>query len=260
MGKVAKIDPGAVVLAGLTELNAGQVISDKVGVVGSNEKVPLIGFDGLTQQSTIDESHGAAAGMYASIPGRAPENLTGRGAEFADELDGSDRRRGAGAVRARRRRGDRGHAAGDRGGRRRPRRHAEAIYGLERTDGLVGDYEIDENGDPTPGADLDLHRRRQLRDRRRDRAAAGPRRSGRGRLAPSRRSAPSATPPSGHRPCRGRSRPTRRRSRCRRRPRVCRRRRASCSQVNSSPGGPLTSPSVSDMSAPSVEPAATAAR
>ena len=27
----------------------------------------------------------------------------------------------------------------------------EALYGLERTDGIVGDYEIDENGDPTPG-------------------------------------------------------------------------------------------------------------
>ena len=122
MGKVAKINPGAVVLAGLTELNAGQVISDKVGVVGSNEKVPLIGFDGLTQQSTIDESHGAAAGMYASIPGRAPENLTGRGAEFADALESTVRRRGAGAVRARGRRGHRGPAAGDRGGQRRARR------------------------------------------------------------------------------------------------------------------------------------------
>ena len=151
MGKVAKIDPGAVVLAGLTELNAGQVISDKVGVVGSNEKVPLIGFDGLTQQSTIDESHGAAAGMYAGIPGRAPENFTGRGTEFADELTD---RIGGGALE------QFAPAAGEatevmlqaieEGGADRAGT-TEAIYGLERTDGLVGDYEIDENGDPTPG-------------------------------------------------------------------------------------------------------------
>ena len=151
MGKVAKLNPGAVVLAGLTEHNAGQVISDKVGVVGSNDKVPLIGYDGLTQQSTIDESHGAAAGMYAGIPGRAPENFTGRGAEFADELTD---RIGGGALE------QFAPAAGeatevlleaiDEGGADRAGT-VEALYGLERTDGIVGDYEIDENGDPTPG-------------------------------------------------------------------------------------------------------------
>ena len=74
---VKKSGADAVVLAGLTDQNGATLIKDKVSVLGSNEKLPLIAFDGFAQQSTIDECRGAAAGMFASVPGRAPENLTG---------------------------------------------------------------------------------------------------------------------------------------------------------------------------------------
>jgi branched-chain amino acid transport system substrate-binding protein len=75
-----------IVLAGLTEQNGGQVIQDKVAVLGPNSKLPLIAFDGLAQQSTIDKAGSASRGMFASVPGTAPENLTGEGKSFVDEL------------------------------------------------------------------------------------------------------------------------------------------------------------------------------
>ncbi len=75
-----------VVLAGLIEENGAQVIQDKVKVLGANEKVPLIAFDGFAQQSTIDKAGGASTGMFASVPGKAPDSLTGDGARLVDEL------------------------------------------------------------------------------------------------------------------------------------------------------------------------------
>jgi branched-chain amino acid transport system substrate-binding protein len=86
MAEVKRSGADAVVLAGLTEQNGGQVIKDKVEVVGSNADVPLIAYDGLAQQSTIEEAGAAARGMFASVPGSTPENLSGQGAAFASDL------------------------------------------------------------------------------------------------------------------------------------------------------------------------------
>jgi branched-chain amino acid transport system substrate-binding protein len=76
-----------VVLAGLTEENGAQVIQDKVKVLGANENVPLIAFDGFAQQSTIDQAGEASSGMFASIPGEAPDSLTGDGANLVHQLE-----------------------------------------------------------------------------------------------------------------------------------------------------------------------------
>jgi branched-chain amino acid transport system substrate-binding protein len=84
--KVADSEADAVVLAGLTEQNGGRLIENKVATVGSNQEVPLIAFDGFAQQATIDEAGEAAAGMFASVPGRAPQNLRGRGERLVAEL------------------------------------------------------------------------------------------------------------------------------------------------------------------------------
>ncbi len=89
LDEVAASGADAVVLAGLTEQNGAALIEGKVETVGSNEKVPLIAFDGFAQQSTIDEAGAASAGMYASVPGSAPENLSEDGVAFAAELEGA---------------------------------------------------------------------------------------------------------------------------------------------------------------------------
>jgi branched-chain amino acid transport system substrate-binding protein len=76
-----------VVLAGLTELNGAAVIQEKVRAMGSNEKVPLLAFDGMAQQATIDEAGDSSEGMFASLPGQSPEKLTGEGATLVSDLE-----------------------------------------------------------------------------------------------------------------------------------------------------------------------------
>jgi branched-chain amino acid transport system substrate-binding protein len=86
MNKVKQSGADGVVLAGLIEENGAPVIEDKASVLGSNDKVPLIAFDGFAQQSTIDKAGSASKGMFASIPGRAPDALTKDGATLVNDL------------------------------------------------------------------------------------------------------------------------------------------------------------------------------
>jgi branched-chain amino acid transport system substrate-binding protein len=152
MREAERSGAGAVVLAGLTEQNAGQVIEDKVDILGPNDgRVALIGFDGLTQQSTIDIAGGAAEGMLASLPGKAPENLEGEGSELVAELE---QRIGAQPVElyspyA----GEAAEVLLDAIGAAGDDRAAvtRAVLTAERQEGILGSYEITENGDPTIG-------------------------------------------------------------------------------------------------------------
>ncbi len=87
MGTVAATMPGAVLLAGLTEQNGGRLIKDKVAAMGPNDgMVKLLAPDGFAQQSTIDLAGAAAKGMFASVPGRVPQNLTGPGKKLLAQL------------------------------------------------------------------------------------------------------------------------------------------------------------------------------
>ena len=70
--------PDAILLAGLTEENGAQLIEDKVAVLGPNGgTVKLLAPDGFAQQSTIDLAGSASRGMFVSLPGLVPEDLTG---------------------------------------------------------------------------------------------------------------------------------------------------------------------------------------
>ncbi|MDX6616714.1 MAG: branched-chain amino acid transport system substrate-binding protein [Solirubrobacterales bacterium] len=90
MKKVKASGADAVVLAGLLEQNGAQLIKDKVAALGPNQgdkaAAQLFAFDGFAQQATIDDAGPAAAGMFASLPGRLPEKLTGEGKAFVDQL------------------------------------------------------------------------------------------------------------------------------------------------------------------------------
>jgi branched-chain amino acid transport system substrate-binding protein len=88
MRTVGRTMPDMVLLAGLTEQNGGQLIKDKVRVLGPNDgAVKLIAPDGFAQQSTIDLAGAASKGMFASVPGRVPQNLTGPGKKLVAELE-----------------------------------------------------------------------------------------------------------------------------------------------------------------------------
>jgi len=89
MRRVAASRPDALLLAGLTEQNGGRLIKDKVAVLGPNDgRVKLLAPDGFAQQSTIELAGGAAKGMFASVPGRVPQNLTGPGKKLVSQLHG----------------------------------------------------------------------------------------------------------------------------------------------------------------------------
>jgi branched-chain amino acid transport system substrate-binding protein len=87
MKTVAARSPDAVLLAGLTEENGGRLIKDKVAVLGPNGGVKLLAPDGFAQQSTIELAGKAAKGMFASVPGEVPQNLTGPGKKLVGQLE-----------------------------------------------------------------------------------------------------------------------------------------------------------------------------
>ena len=146
-----KAGADAVVLAGLTEQNAAGVIESKVKALGDNSEVPLIGFDGLAQQSTIDEAGEAAEGMYAGLPGVTADELPEDGQELVSELEA--------------RLGDEpieqfapyaGQAAEvaldaiEEGGTDRAAITA-SLFGMQVDEGIVGSFEITDSGDPSVG-------------------------------------------------------------------------------------------------------------
>lgn len=88
MEKVGGTEPGAVLLAGLTEENGARLIKDKVSVLGPNSgAVKLLAPDGFAQQSTIDLAGAASKGMFASVPGVVPQNLKGPGKQLVAALN-----------------------------------------------------------------------------------------------------------------------------------------------------------------------------
>jgi branched-chain amino acid transport system substrate-binding protein len=73
-GAAAK-NPQAVFLGGIVSNNGGQLIKDKVSVLGSNSKVLLLGPDGFNDSATAKDAGAAAEGMYVTIGGSDPNKL-----------------------------------------------------------------------------------------------------------------------------------------------------------------------------------------
>ena len=85
--KIKQTGADAVFIGGLTDENGGQLIKDKVAVLGPNDgAVKLLAPDGFTQQSTIKEAGSASAGMYASVAGQPIDKFKGTAKVFIDGL------------------------------------------------------------------------------------------------------------------------------------------------------------------------------
>jgi branched-chain amino acid transport system substrate-binding protein len=150
MQKIKSTGADAVFLGGLIDENGAQVIKDKVAVLGPNDgAVKLLAPDGFTQQSTIDESGTAAKGMFMSIAGVPIDTFKGAALEFIDGLQAGPL---AGkaidpyAIYG-------GQAAqvlltaiGASDGTRSD--VIAKLFETNVTDGLLGSFKIDENGDP----------------------------------------------------------------------------------------------------------------
>jgi branched-chain amino acid transport system substrate-binding protein len=150
MGKIKGTGADAVFLGGLIDENGAQVIKDKVAVLGPNNgAVKLFAPDGFTTQATIDESGPAAVGMYMSVAGVPIDSFTGTAKEYIDALSAGPLAGKAidpyaiyGAQSAQ----IVLDAIADSDGSR-----ADVIakmFESEVTDGLLGSFTFNENGDP----------------------------------------------------------------------------------------------------------------
>ena len=150
MNKIKGTGAQAVFLGGLIDENGAQVIKDKVDVLGPNDgAVKLLAPDGFTTQATIDESGAASRGMFMSVAGVPIDAFTGPAAEYIEALQAGPLAGKAidpyaiyGAQSAQIMLDAIEASDGSR---------ADVIakmYESEVTDGLLGSFTFNENGDP----------------------------------------------------------------------------------------------------------------
>ena len=148
--KIGQSGADAVFLGGLIDENGAQLIKDKVAVLGPNDgDVQLYAPDGFTTQQTIDEAGEAVQGMWMSVAGVPIDQFEGAGAEFAEELKprlggkdidpyaiygGQAAQIMIDAIAA---------SDGSRAG------VIEQMFNTKVENGLLGSFEINENGDPS---------------------------------------------------------------------------------------------------------------
>jgi branched-chain amino acid transport system substrate-binding protein len=137
-------------IGGISCFNGGQVIKDKVSVVGDNDAVKLLVSDGFVLDSLFDEA-GAdnLAGTYGSAPVLNPEDLTGAGKTFLDAYQakyGSPEVYTAYAAAA-------AQALVDAISRSDGSREdvVAKLFETDIADGIVGPMAFNENGDPKGG-------------------------------------------------------------------------------------------------------------
>ena len=164
MTKIKGTGADCLFLGGLIDENGAQVIKDKVAVLGPNTgRVKLYMPDGFTTQQTIDEAGVKnATGAFSSVAGVPPDQLTGAGKEFIEgfreELGGEPvdpyAAYGAQAMQVI-------LDAIERAGANRGQ-VAQELFNTQVEGGILGDFEINENGDPTAGPITIWTMRKQL--------------------------------------------------------------------------------------------------
>lgn len=139
----------AVFLGGIVCNNGGKLIKDlKAGA----PDVQLLGPDGWTPISATIEGAGASANdMYITQPGIPVEQLTGAGKEFVDGFTESAGKAPNPYTAYAAQAAEVLLAAIEKGGTDRAA-VASALFETDIQDGIVGSFQIDENGDTTLGA------------------------------------------------------------------------------------------------------------
>jgi len=84
--KIKGLNPGAVYLAGIYDNNGGQLVKDKVSVMGDNKTVPLMAPDGFTGYPELQKL-AQAEGLYLSFTGLTVDQLKAAGGSAAALLD-----------------------------------------------------------------------------------------------------------------------------------------------------------------------------
>jgi len=83
MTKIKATGADGIYMGGVTPNNVGQLIKDKVSILGDNEQVKLLVTDGIVLSSTFDDAGAENVnGAYGTAPTLPAAQLTGAGAEF----------------------------------------------------------------------------------------------------------------------------------------------------------------------------------
>ena len=90
MTQVKATGADGIFIGGVSTNNGGQLVKDKVSIVGDNEKVKLMVADGFVL-STLFEEAGPdnVNGAFGSAPTKPPEQITGAGKDFFDAFQQS---------------------------------------------------------------------------------------------------------------------------------------------------------------------------
>jgi branched-chain amino acid transport system substrate-binding protein len=149
---IASKNPGAVFLGGIVSNNGGQLIKDKVAVLGDNTKVILLGPDGFNDSATAKDAGAAAEGMYVTIGGQDPNQLNNAaGKAFAAAFKSAYHVKQLEAYTAY---GAQAFLvlanAIAKGGGSRPGITSH-LYSQSFPNGVIGAFKIDSSGDPSLG-------------------------------------------------------------------------------------------------------------
>jgi branched-chain amino acid transport system substrate-binding protein len=151
--RIKATNPDGIFIGGLIDENSGQLINDKVAVLGPNDgKVKLYLPDGFTTDAVFQRSEGGtpkAEGAFFSVAGVGIDKYKGAALDFIGDF--KKRLRGAavdpyailGAQAARIILDAIEKSDGTRAG------VIEEIFKTKIEDGLIGSFEINENGDLT---------------------------------------------------------------------------------------------------------------
>jgi branched-chain amino acid transport system substrate-binding protein len=149
MNKIKDSGADGVFLGGLIDENGAQVIKDKVKVLGDNETVKLYMPDGFTTQQTIDEAGVEnTRGAFFTVAGVPIDEFTGSAADFIAEFeptlggDPVDPYAIYGAQAAQILLDAIANSDYTRAG------VIEQVFNTQVEGGFLGDFEINENGDP----------------------------------------------------------------------------------------------------------------
>ena len=87
MTKIKSTGADGIFIGGVSTNNGGQLVKDKVNVVGDNDKVKLMVSDGFVLTTLFEESGNTVDGAYGSAPTKPPSQVTGAGKEFFDGFE-----------------------------------------------------------------------------------------------------------------------------------------------------------------------------
>ena len=87
MTKIKATGADGIYIGGISTNNGGQLMKDKVAVVGDNEAVKVLVSDGFVLSSLFEEAGPENVnGAFGTAPTQPPENLSGAGAQFVADL------------------------------------------------------------------------------------------------------------------------------------------------------------------------------